>query len=142
MAAINVACSFPDWDDQEHNLSRHTVAIGDICFVAIGEIANRDYMAVRYQPTGCIVVNSPVRDKALAAELRAIWGTSEHRQNPARFAPPRLPNDSGVPSGGAMRLAYYFPDAAEDLIVARLHELLAATAIAPREDAVGEGSQA
>jgi hypothetical protein len=120
----------------ETHVNRYTARVGDICFVAIGQIANRPYMAVRYQPTGCTVVNSTVFDKTLAAEVRAIWGKSDHRQKlldwllvdfrtlDCRF--------NGFPAGAAMRLAYYFPDATEDLIIARLNELEAAAAGNPQ----------
>jgi hypothetical protein len=35
----------------------YAVKIGDVCFVLIGQIVNRNLTAVRYQPTGGLVVN-------------------------------------------------------------------------------------
>jgi HEAT repeat protein len=123
-----------DWLSQRRDPGPYTVKVGDICFVAIGQITNRAYMAVRYQPTGCIVVNSPVEDKELAAEVRAIWGQSGHRRKllDSLLVDFRVP-DFGFEAGAAVRLAYYFPDAAENLIIARLDELQAAA---------GDGSEA
>src|SRR4029077_13786877 len=31
---------------------QHVVTVGDLCFVALGQIVNRNFEAVRYQPTG------------------------------------------------------------------------------------------
>jgi hypothetical protein len=43
------------------HFDRYTVKVGDLCFVAAGQIVNRGLNAVRYQPTMCLVVNSPVQ---------------------------------------------------------------------------------
>jgi hypothetical protein len=51
----------------------YTVKVGDICFVLIGQIVNRRMLAVRYQPSGGLVVNSPVEFPALAEKVRADW---------------------------------------------------------------------
>ena len=105
----------------------YIVRIGDVCFVAIGQITNRSYSAVRYQPTGCLVVNSPVKDKKLAAEVRAIWGKAPDAQNLLDSLLTdfysRGVNSTGFQSGAAMRLAYYFPKESLDLIVERLKGL-------------------
>ena len=66
--------------DEQHDMGLYTVKVGDVCFVAIGQITNRPYMAVHCQPTGCIVISSTVEDQKLAAAVRAIWGKSDHRQ--------------------------------------------------------------
>lgn len=108
------------------HLNEFTVGVGDICFVAIGQISNRAYNAVRYQPTAIIVINSTVEDQALASEVRAIWGKAD---SPQKLLDSLLIDfctrgDHGyLQVGAAMRLAYYFPEATEDLIVARLKEL-------------------
>src|SRR6266446_5322149 len=39
---------------------RYTVKVADVCFVLIGQIVNRSLLAVRYQPSGGLVVNSPI----------------------------------------------------------------------------------
>lgn len=51
----------------------YTVKVGDICFVLIGQIVNRRMLAVRYQPSGGLVVNSPIESPELAEEVRADW---------------------------------------------------------------------
>ena len=44
-----------------------------MCFVAVGQIVGRGYAAVRYQPTACIVINSPTHDAKLRSDVRAAW---------------------------------------------------------------------
>ena len=105
----------------------YTLKVGDICFVAVGQITNRSYNAVRYQPTACWILNSTVVDKKLAAEVRAIWGKADYRQKLLDS----LLLDFHTRGGGSFflqaeavtRLLYYFPQATEDLIVARLKGL-------------------
>lgn len=71
--------------------------MGDLCFVAIGQIANRGFAAVRYQPTGGLVVSSPSASPALRRAVAAEWGgldTDGH----SRLAGNRTPIDYGQPS--------------------------------------------
>src|SRR5262249_36291828 len=59
-----------------------TLRVGDLCYVALGQIVNRPYYAARYQPTAIIFVNSPVRDTALRKEVQKEWGglsPAEHK---------------------------------------------------------------
>jgi hypothetical protein len=51
----------------------YTVRIGDVCFTLIGQIVNRYMVAARYQPTGLVVVNSPIETPLLAEHVRADW---------------------------------------------------------------------
>jgi hypothetical protein len=79
-------------------IEKYKVHVGDLCYVAIGQIINRQLYAVRYQPSGCLVVNSPVETPSLAAAVRQDWSglTAEgHRQSlrhdaldPSPFAAP------------------------------------------------------
>jgi hypothetical protein len=105
----------------------YTVRVGDICFIAIGQITNRSYNAVRYQPTNCMVVNSTSKDKAMAAEVRAIWGKSDYRRKLLDSLlidfPGRGPFGDYLEIGAAMRLTYYFPEASQDTVVTRLKQL-------------------
>jgi hypothetical protein len=112
----------------------YTVKVGDVCFVAIGQIVGRSYAAVRYQPSGCIVVNSPVRNPSLCAEVRSIWKADD----PWRRLFDSLLTDystegvfngksldgwgfgSSLQCGAALRLLYYFPEETAPLIAQRL----------------------
>jgi hypothetical protein len=56
---------------------RYTVKVADICYVLIGQIVNRRLLAVRYQPSGGLVVNSPVEAPVLIEKVRNDWGQAD-----------------------------------------------------------------
>lgn len=115
----------------------YTLTVGDVCFVAIGQIVGRPYRAVRYLPTAIIIVNSPTREKRLRELVRAQWSSD----NPAKMLFQSLLIDyategifNGESLGGwgkgsdlqvkaALRLLYYFPKETVPLIAARLRSL-------------------
>jgi hypothetical protein len=96
--------------DRNHFGSEYTVKIGDVCFVIIGQIVNRNLRAVRYQPTGILIVNSPVATNTLAEWVREDWGSAneldlqqsliEDVQNSGTY----LTNNSAL-----IRLRFYYP---------------------------------
>jgi hypothetical protein len=53
---------------------RYTVKVGDVCYVLIGQIVNRALIAVRYQPSAILIVNSPIESPILIAEVKRDWG--------------------------------------------------------------------
>jgi len=105
----------------------HVVTVGDVCFVIVGMITNRAYETVRYQPSSCIVVNSPIREPRLGAAVRKMWSSGDAR----RELYSRLMRDfhtrgrgSGrIQAGAAMRLLYYFPKETARLVAERLRKL-------------------
>lgn len=121
--------------------------VSDVCFVAIGQIVGRPYKAVRYQPTACVVLNSPTEDAELCRMVREIW-TSD---NPRRMLFDSLLRDyssEGIYHGNsldvwdigstfqceaALRLLYYFPHESAQLIADRL----AAMDVASRDLSAG-----
>jgi hypothetical protein len=127
----------PQEDPKEKHIESYTVKVGDVCFVAIGQIVGRQYHAVRYQPTACIVLNSPVHDPILCAEVRAIWETKDPRGRLfesllADYSTEGVFNgksldgwDSGsaLQCGAALRLLYYFEKEGSSLIASRLDKL-------------------
>lgn len=54
---------------------KYTVKVADVC--AHRSIVNRRLLAVRYQPTGGLVVNSPIEAPILAEEVRSDWGYAD-----------------------------------------------------------------
>ena len=56
---------------------RYTLKIGDVCFVLIGQIVNRRFLAVRYQPSAGLVVNSPLEAPVLVERVRSDWGQGD-----------------------------------------------------------------
>jgi hypothetical protein len=98
-------------------VDEYTVKVGDVCFVLVGQIVNRPLSAVRYQPSGCLVINSPVETPALAAAARSDWDklTSEdHRRLLYSEA-------KGGGEEALARLRFYYPQT-ERRLKARLHQ--------------------
>jgi ankyrin repeat protein len=99
---------------------RYTLMVGDLCYVALGQIVNRSYWAVRYQPTAIIYVTSVPKSKKLRDALLKEWGNltpEKHRESLARD----LDSDNeGVRNGASIRLAYYYPAALEALALKQL----------------------
>ena len=108
------------------SVEHHVVTVGDVCFAILGMITNRPYAAVRYQPSGLAVVNSPAREPRLAAAARRMWDVPDHRA--ALFR--RLLVDFhsrgartwSFEVGASMRLLHYFPVESAPLIVRRLED--------------------
>ena len=99
----------PNLDRPEAKLP-YTVKVGDVCFALIGQILGRPLMPVRYQPTGGMIINSPVSSKKLAEEVRKDWtGLTDDafRDQLIEDAATDNPFDfrRTLP-----RLRYYFPD--------------------------------
>lgn len=124
-------------EEQADILDSYTVKIGDVCFVAIGQIVGRAYSAVRYQPTACIVINSPTHDAKLRADVRAAWAGKDPTRRLldsllADYAIEGVFNGrtldgwgagSRLQCGAALRLLYYFPKEAAGLVSGRLDSL-------------------
>jgi hypothetical protein len=113
----NVNSPQEDFADRKR-VGQYTLRVGDLCYVAVGQIVNRGLMAVRYQPTLCMVINSPVHNLALADAARKDWSgltPREHREELVRDA---LRKPFGAPAA-LRRLYFYYPDAAE-LLAKRL----------------------
>ena len=56
---------------------RYLVKVGDVCYVLIGQIVNRRLLAVRYQPSAGLVVNSPIEAPDLVEKVRRDWGDAD-----------------------------------------------------------------
>jgi hypothetical protein len=94
----------------------YRVRVRDLCYVAVGQIVNRRFVAVRYQPSACIVINSPVETPELAAAVRADWAdltAVEHERSLLRDA--REESKSSA-DAALKRLRFYYPQAAVDFL--------------------------
>ena len=124
-------------DAKETIVHEYTIKVGDVCFVAIGQIVGRGYEAVRYQPTACVVLNSPTHDAKLCASVRAIWKSDDPRRKLfdsfcTDYATAGIFNgDSldgwavgdGLQCSAALRMLFFFPKETVPLIAARLDKL-------------------
>jgi hypothetical protein len=59
----------------------YTVKVGDVCFALIGQIVNRHLSAVRLQPTGFLVVNSPIEVPDLLDMVKSDWVVEMQRRS-------------------------------------------------------------
>lgn len=117
----------PGWIRGPRSMERdfsgtYTVKVADVCYVLIGQIVNRSLLAVRYQPSGGLVVNSPIEAPVLAKRVRAEWSKADSetlRQSlledirgtnrPFRFSRVGFTERFSYPA--LERLRFYFPDA-------------------------------
>jgi hypothetical protein len=96
----------------QREFDHYTVKVGDLCFVAAGQIVNRQFNAVRYQPSMCLVVNSPLETPALAAAVKADWNgltAARHQRSLEEDALNSV--DPELPQEAVKRLLFYYPDA-------------------------------
>ncbi len=99
----------------------HALTIGDLCFVALGQIVNRRFAATRYQPSGGLIVSSPTYSEALRKVAIADWaGLKEERHKRLLTDDFTTPDHVGRRIGAYLRLSFYYPDTVERLV---LHEL-------------------
>lgn len=113
---------------QESYLSKYTLRVGDLCYVAAGQIVNRGLNAIRYQPSACLVINSPVETPRLAEAVRKDWAglkAEEHKQSLTLDALRKSPFSSGP---AIKRLCFYYPEAGETLAVKLLGRPMAGRA--------------
>jgi hypothetical protein len=102
-------------------ITEYVVKIGDLCFAAIGQIVNRRFDAVRYPPTGIIIVNSPVQCVALREAVRREWGSlGLERHLETLIQDVRQPDCEDRRDGAIKRLAYYDPEAAARVEIEQL----------------------
>ena len=93
----------------------YTVKVGDLCYVLIGQIVNRNLTAVRYQPTGGLIVNSPVEAPVLIEEVKRDWNGLDAGQHEASLLGD-LESDNPLQSRAALlRLRFYYPAAYRSL---------------------------
>ena len=103
--------------------SDHAITVGDICFVALGQIVNRNFSATRYQPTGGMMVNSPTYSKALREVILQDWsGLTKQRHKDLLIEDFRNPDHEDRRIGAYLRLACYYPESVEPLVLKQLAE--------------------
>jgi|SRR5215475_4134428 len=92
----------------------YRIKVGDICYVALGQIMNRSFNATRYQPSGGLVVNSPVRSKSLCRTVReAFSGFTREKHRQLLIQDILQPDNSLRARGAYQRLAYFYPEDVE-----------------------------
>lgn len=101
----------------------HAITVGDLCFVALGQIVNRNFSATRYQPTGGLIVSSPTYSKALRDVIIQDWNALTRQTHKELLIDDFTnPDYEGRRTGAYLRLACYYPDAVESLVLKQLAE--------------------
>lgn len=101
----------------------HAITVGDMCFVALGQIVNRNYNATRYQPSGGLIVISPTYSRRLRDRLIANWShltVEKHRR--LLIEDFQNPDHEYRRIGAYQRLCFYYPDAVEPLVLKVLNQ--------------------
>lgn len=89
----------------------YTVRIGDACFSIIGQIVNRRYAAIRYQPTAGLVVNSPIEAPTLIDRVKKHWGKLDADAHKAALITDAedVNDDWWYAQPALVRLRFYYP---------------------------------
>jgi ankyrin repeat protein len=96
--------------------SSYTLTVGDLSYVALGQIINRDHTVVSYIPSGNVMVTPVAASPDRIAELTKKWSRltpAGHRASLLDDARRALDESRRV--GACKRLAYYYPDTLEPL---------------------------
>ena len=95
---------------KKHFEGDYQVKIGDVCFVLIGQIVNQPYLAVRYQPSGCMIVNSPIHTPELKQLAVADWQDIDEAKLKASLLKDLKSENPFRQESAIVRLNYYFPN--------------------------------
>lgn len=93
---------------------RYIVKVGDVCYALLGQIVGRRLNAVRYQPTGGLIVNSPIESSALAERAMTDWSGLTAAQHQASLIDD-LARPRPFAAAALVRLRFYYPDAYQAL---------------------------
>jgi hypothetical protein len=90
---------------------KYTVRVGDVCYVLVGQIVNRDLLPVHYQPTGGMVINSPIEQPSLIRQTERDWNNVDSKAHMESLVAGAQSGDDVWSYGPALqRLRFYFPD--------------------------------
>jgi hypothetical protein len=89
----------------------YTVKVGDVCYALIGQIVNRSLNPVRYQPTGGLIINSPLEAPVLIERVKKDWGGLDVAAHKASLIADARSDDHVWAFGPALaRLRFYYPE--------------------------------
>lgn len=98
-------CNIDSWMD-----GHYTVTVGDLCYVLIGQIVDRNLFAVAYQPTAIVLIDSPILLPDLARRTRADWsGLSAEDHKRSLLSDLRNTTDDSRIEDALRRLRLYYP---------------------------------
>ena len=108
-------------DFQENHPKSHVITVGDLCFVALGQIVNRNFNASRYQPSGGVIISSPTYSKRLCEVVRADFeGLTEAKHRDMLVQDFTTPDYEDRRNNACRRIAFYYPQILEPLVLKQL----------------------
>jgi hypothetical protein len=104
-------------------LTSYRLTVGDLCFVALGQIVNRRYDPLFLFPLSLPFIRSPAHSPFLDETIKRRWGALTPERHKASLLADFLKPDSEERRIGACkRLAYYYPQALEPLALRFLRQ--------------------
>ncbi len=105
----------------QKNAETYAITVGDLCFVALGQIVNRNFSCCRYYPSGGLVINSPTYSKSLRDQVIADFqGLTQDNHKKLLKEDFLRPDHEFRRIGAYRRLAFYYPSEVEDLVLKQL----------------------
>jgi hypothetical protein len=106
---------------QEESADEYDVRVGDLCYVALGQIVNRRFNAVRFQPENSYYIAPVCHSPEFRATIIAEWGNLTGAAHKASLIADVRESDTPERAYGALRrLSYYYPDCVEQIAMERL----------------------
>jgi len=107
-----------------HQRWTYTMKVGDLCYIAAGQIVNRDLKPIGKRG-GVTGLASPVYEPHLAAACRRAWGGFTAEQHKDALVDECLDKAfDAKPTDALLRLYFYYPQVGEKLIVDHLRRPL------------------
>ena len=114
---------------QIYEENEYCLRVGDLCFMAIGQIVNRQTPAVRSKAAFHVVVNSPVERPAIVDAIHSDWALLTQREHVMALIRDSLDSSEYTSENAIARIRFYYPDAYK--IYLRENRSLAMSAIVP-----------
>jgi hypothetical protein len=96
----------------------YLLTVGDLCFIALGQIVNREFSVARFQPRNTVIISSPVHSEELQKVIREDWSnftTDKHRH--LLIEDFKNPDHEDRQIGAYLRLSFYYPEVIEPLVL-------------------------
>lgn len=106
---------------QSKRITQYRLTVGDLCYEVLGQIVNRDYYCS--YSFGCFAsgINSPGQSPLMRIHVKKTWaGLTRERHRELLIADFREADCANRRLGAYIRLAFYYPESVEDVVVEEL----------------------
>jgi hypothetical protein len=110
-----------DFDSGWKEGRTHQVTVGDLCYVSLGQIVNRNYSAFYYLPSLMTIVNSPAINPKVAEKARNLWSACD-RVHHINLLVSDLTDTQILwrRADAITRLLFFFPDVGTNQVIREL----------------------